>query len=40
MVNMSEDEDMWVFKEEAEVLAEVAEHDIKMAALKNSSPAK
>ena len=36
----AEDEDMWVFKDEADVLAAVAEHDIKMENLKASSPAK
>ena len=36
----AEDADMWVRKEAAEVLAEVAAHDAKMAALKASSPAK
>ena len=36
----AEDADNWVLKEQAEVLAEVAEHDIKMDNLKASSPAK
>ena len=36
----AEDEDMWVFLDAADVLAAVAEHDIKMENLKASSPAK
>ena len=36
----TEDKDNWKFMEEDEVKAAVAEHEAKMAALKNSSPAK
>ena len=36
----SKDEDNWKFMDEDEVNAAVAEHEAKMAALKNSSPAK
>ena len=36
----SDEADMWVFKEEAEVLAALAAHETKMAAIKASSPAK
>jgi len=36
----SEDSDNWKFMDEDEVLAAVADHEAKMAALKNSSPAK
>ena len=36
----SDEADMWVFKDEAEVLAALAAHETKMADIKASSPAK